>query len=118
MRQRRSAVVAEVRTWCIAVYVTICFFLPSRRRHTRCALVTGVQTCALPISGLSFRLWRRWARLLRAVDPLLLGTPIKAVAADAGYASACAFVAAFGETFGLTPGGLRRGRSLQPAGLK
>src|SRR3546814_1606708 len=23
----------------------------SRRRHTRCALVTGVQTCALPISG-------------------------------------------------------------------
>src|SRR3546814_15468733 len=25
------------------------FFLSSRRRHTRCALVTGVQTCALPI---------------------------------------------------------------------
>src|SRR3546814_6629649 len=25
------------------------FFFPSRRRHTRCALVTGVQTCALPI---------------------------------------------------------------------
>src|SRR3546814_12627398 len=29
------------------------FFLSSRRRHTRCALVTGVQTCALPIC-----LWR------------------------------------------------------------
>src|SRR3546814_8717421 len=28
------------------------FFFSSRRRHTRCALVTGVQTCALPI------LWR------------------------------------------------------------
>src|SRR3546814_2220387 len=27
----------------------MCFF-SSRRRHTRCALVTGVQTCALPIS--------------------------------------------------------------------
>src|SRR3546814_18938104 len=27
------------------------FFFSSRRRHTRCALVTGVQTCALPISG-------------------------------------------------------------------
>src|SRR3546814_5274251 len=27
----------------------VCFF-SSRRRHTRCALVTGVQTCALPIS--------------------------------------------------------------------
>src|SRR3546814_6247559 len=28
------------------------FFFSSRRRHTRCALVTGVQTCALPISKL------------------------------------------------------------------
>src|SRR3546814_3837638 len=26
------------------------FFFSSRRRHTRCALVTGVQTCARPIS--------------------------------------------------------------------
>src|SRR3546814_11222659 len=32
-----------------AVVVLISFFLSSRRRHTRCALVTGVQTCALPI---------------------------------------------------------------------
>src|SRR3546814_7910107 len=29
------------------------FFFSSRRRHTRCALVTGVQTCALPISNAS-----------------------------------------------------------------
>src|SRR3546814_13160516 len=29
------------------------FFFSSRRRHTRCALVTGVQTCALPISCLA-----------------------------------------------------------------
>src|SRR3546814_5085756 len=29
------------------------FFFSSRRRHTRCALVTGVQTCALPISPMS-----------------------------------------------------------------
>src|SRR3546814_1904922 len=28
----------------------LCFFFSSRRRHTSCALVTGVQTCALPIS--------------------------------------------------------------------
>src|SRR3546814_6434007 len=27
----------------------LCFLLSSRRRQTRCALVTGVQTCALPI---------------------------------------------------------------------
>src|SRR3546814_18161829 len=31
------------------------FFFSSRRRHTRCALVTGVQTCALPILELAMR---------------------------------------------------------------
>src|SRR3546814_13832923 len=30
-------------------FVVVFFFFSSRRRHTRCALVTGVQTCALPI---------------------------------------------------------------------
>src|SRR3546814_10316789 len=30
--------------------LVVYFFFSSRRRHTRCALVTGVQTCALPIS--------------------------------------------------------------------
>src|SRR3546814_2067921 len=35
------------------------FFFSSRRRHTRCALVTGVQTCALPI-------WARKAPAVRA----------------------------------------------------
>src|SRR3546814_2889515 len=29
--------------------MSACFFFSSRRRHTRCALATGVQTCALPI---------------------------------------------------------------------
>src|SRR3546814_18223449 len=29
--------------------MSLSFFFSSRRRHTRCALVTGVQTCALPI---------------------------------------------------------------------
>src|SRR3546814_7324959 len=41
----------------LGMYVFLClfwtrvgfFFFSSRRRHTRCALVTGVQTCALPI---------------------------------------------------------------------
>src|SRR3546814_2312099 len=32
-----------------------CVFFSSRRRHTRCALVTGVQTCALPISRRRYR---------------------------------------------------------------
>src|SRR3546814_3570533 len=51
----------QVLTWCllfydsifIMLYICFCtfvmFFFSSRRRHTRCALVTGVQTCALPI---------------------------------------------------------------------
>src|SRR3546814_18732899 len=32
------------------MFYVVFFFFSSRRRHTRCALVTGVQTCALPIS--------------------------------------------------------------------
>src|SRR3546814_14821766 len=35
---------------CCVLYCLVFFFFSSRRRHTRCALVTGVQTCALPIS--------------------------------------------------------------------
>src|SRR3546814_20377437 len=35
--------------------VSIFFFVASRRRHTRCALVTGVQTCALPICRVEVR---------------------------------------------------------------
>src|SRR3546814_7410750 len=36
----------------VRVVLCLCFyffFFSSRRRHTSCALVTGVQTCALPI---------------------------------------------------------------------
>src|SRR3546814_18203599 len=36
--------------WYDIVRVVMSYFFSSRRRHTRCALVTGVQTCALPIS--------------------------------------------------------------------
>src|SRR3546814_5802882 len=35
----------------LCVVLFLLFFFSSRRRHTRCALVTGVQTCALPISA-------------------------------------------------------------------
>src|SRR3546814_5378653 len=49
------------------------FFCSSRRRHTRCALVTGVQTCALPIA-LALRgeqLYQVWsAVLLRGAEHL------------------------------------------------
>src|SRR3546814_6641996 len=57
-----STIILVVVVWCNCDYVwcryvglgrVLCgcrFFFSSRRRHTRCALVTGVQTCALPIS--------------------------------------------------------------------
>src|SRR3546814_4124168 len=35
---------------CVTAVAFESFVVSSRRRHTRCALVTGVQTCALPIS--------------------------------------------------------------------
>src|SRR3546814_2601849 len=41
---------------CLYLYfVFFIFFFSSRRRHTRCALVTGVQTCALPIRTICTR---------------------------------------------------------------
>src|SRR3546814_9615960 len=48
---------------CLYLYL---FFFSSRRRHTRCALVTGVQTCALPI----FRIFPQMRALVAAVHQL------------------------------------------------
>src|SRR3546814_19160497 len=39
-------------------YYVLLFFFSSRRRHTICALVTGVQTCALPICPVTRLRWR------------------------------------------------------------
>src|SRR3546814_4823904 len=50
---------------CVARVVFDFFFFSSRRRHTRCALVTGVQTCALPVW-----MWRR-AMLGHAVSNVM-----------------------------------------------
>src|SRR3546814_9917350 len=46
------------------------FFFSSRRRHTRCALVTGVQTCALPISidAPTLKRWQDGGRTFRFFD--------------------------------------------------
>src|SRR3546814_11557030 len=58
------------------IYFFYCdlFFFSSRRRHTRCALVTGVQTCALPISnsGVRFDGNTYTNRLIDSPDPYLL----------------------------------------------
>src|SRR3546814_10790163 len=78
--------------FCITYIIVVCFFFfffffSSRRRHTRCALVTGVQTCALPIcptsavirvapsSGASFQIQHgfmistQWMRRTPSVGP-------------------------------------------------
>src|SRR3546814_7952468 len=60
------------------------FFFSSRRRHTRCALVTGVQTCALPIcSALKDRATIGAPRCDRgfgaAEDARILGVGIKGI---------------------------------------
>src|SRR3546814_3700015 len=39
----------NVLWFCSVTVLLFFFFFSSRRRHTRCALATGVQTCALPI---------------------------------------------------------------------
>src|SRR3546814_16486543 len=63
----------------ICLLFLLCFFFfSSRRRHTRCALVTGVQTCALPI-------FRRRRAALRGSLPhqYMLECDILAAARDA-----------------------------------
>src|SRR3546814_7941455 len=51
----------------LLVFFLHLFFFSSRRRHTRCALVTGVQTCALPISNSG------WAVTVQHVQSDFLG---------------------------------------------
>src|SRR3546814_3113931 len=52
------------------------FFFSSRRRHTRCALVTGVQTCALPISSQSINASVRPCAKRRAQTLPMPPTPV------------------------------------------
>jgi AraC-like DNA-binding protein/quercetin dioxygenase-like cupin family protein len=55
-------------------------------------------------TGMSPGRWRRQYRMLAALERLAAGMPIKAVAAMAGYGGPSAFVAAFRNSFGTTPG--------------
>src|SRR3546814_4672892 len=69
-----------VDSWCMLYFscrdltmhccieLVCCFFFSSRRRHTRCALVTGVQTCALPIYAVGFMRARSAAVTMPRVD--------------------------------------------------
>ena len=55
-------------------------------------------------TGLSFRAWRRQARLMKAVEWLSLGAAVGEVADRLGYEEPSAFVAGFRKAFGVTPG--------------
>lgn len=60
-------------------------------------------------TGLSFGKWRRRQRLLAALAHLEAGASVTAAGLESGYESASAFVAAFREAFGITPGEFARG---------
>src|SRR3546814_6127958 len=73
------------------VYV---FFVSSRRRHTRCALVTGVQTCALPICALPAIVAHCAARIAMSRSAPVVGLANRPdpepASADDGDAGRCA----------------------------
>ncbi|GHD58576.1 AraC family transcriptional regulator [Jeongeupia chitinilytica] len=54
-------------------------------------------------TGLSFREWRQQARLIRALELLAQGEPLKRIAERLGYASQSAFSAMFHRTLGVEP---------------
>src|SRR3546814_7812916 len=58
------------------VQIGFVFFFASRRRHTRCAVVTGVQTCALPISLPSGENWRESATYVGVDAVVVVETPL------------------------------------------
>src|SRR3546814_7836303 len=63
------------------------FFFSSRRRHTRCALVTGVQTCALPIFANGYEDERSLGRRIKAMEAWLADPKLLEPDADAEYAA-------------------------------
>src|SRR3546814_4570573 len=104
------------------------FFFSSRRRHTRCALVTGVQTCALPISNTfsavadellakaeregkaeATLVKKRWlldmakahlgARPIAEISAAEILVPLRQVEARGNYETACKLRATIGQVF-------------------
>src|SRR3546814_5036035 len=77
------------------------FFFSSRRRHTRCALVTGVQTCALPI----------YERRLGCQAPVGPVRPYRGFSRAASARRRCAPSKLSTSSFRLSPNPSRRRRS-------
>ena len=53
--------------------------------------------------GMTFEFWRRQVRLMKGIELLVEGWPVKAVAAEVGYRQPSAFVELFRQTLGVTP---------------
>jgi len=66
-------------------------------------------------TGFSLRQWRQRARMLAALPDLERGRGVTAVALDMGYDSTSAFIAAFRQTMGCTPGDFFGGAKADPA---
>ena len=60
-------------------------------------------------TGMPFGLWRQKARLLESVRLLVEGGSVTDAALDSGYSSVSAYIAAFKQTFGCTPGAMLTG---------
>jgi AraC-like DNA-binding protein/quercetin dioxygenase-like cupin family protein len=59
-------------------------------------------------TGMRFGLWRQKARLLESVRVLVEGGSVTDAALESGYSSVSAYIAAFKQTFGCTPGAMLR----------
>lgn len=55
-------------------------------------------------TGMSFARWRQQAKILRSLEALAAGAPVADAAVSAGYENISAYIAAFRERFGVTPG--------------
>ncbi|TKR55717.1 AraC family transcriptional regulator [Allopusillimonas ginsengisoli] len=55
-------------------------------------------------TGFSFTEWRQRVRLLKALERLVAGRSVTAVALDLGYDNVSTFIALFKRIFGVTPG--------------
>src|SRR3546814_2737357 len=96
------------------------FFVYSRRRHTRCALVTGVQTCALPIStarqAVSVRTNGR--AIVRAMTPVpAASTTAKGAATRETIVDRAYEIARFAGLEGLSIGNLAQAVNMSKSGV-
>jgi AraC-like DNA-binding protein/quercetin dioxygenase-like cupin family protein len=60
-------------------------------------------------TGMRFGLWRQKAKLLESVRVLVEGGSVTDAALESGYSSVSAYIAAFKQTFGCTPGAMADG---------